>query len=50
MSRIEELVYSAHEHGKRTDLFNAVTEIKKQHPTMQLDDVYDEAYKQVMNT
>ena len=50
MSRIEELVYSAHEHGKRTDLFNVVTIIKTQNPNMKLDDVYDEAYKQVMKT
>lgn len=50
MSRIEELVYSAHEHGKRTDLFNAVTKIRKHSPNMKLNDVYDEAYKQVMNT
>jgi|TARA_B100001094_G_scaffold323273_1_gene373850 hypothetical protein len=50
MGRIEELIYSALEHGKRTDLFDAVTELKKQHPNMKLDDVYDEAYKQVMNT
>ena len=50
MSRIEELIYSALEHGKRDNLFDAVTKIKKQHPSMHLDDVYDEAYKQVMNT
>ena len=50
MSRIEELIYSALEHGKRNDLFNAVGEIKKQHPNMLLDDVYDQAYQQVMKT
>ncbi len=50
MSRIEELIYSAHEHGKRTDLFNAVTKLRNQHPTMHLDEVYDEAYQQVMRT
>tara|TARA_R110002020_G_scaffold391367_1_gene601760 strand:- start:265 stop:417 length:153 start_codon:yes stop_codon:yes gene_type:complete len=50
MSRIEELIYSAHEHGKRNNLFDAVTEIKKQHPNMLLDDVYDQAYQQVMKT
>ena len=50
MSVIEELVYSAHEHGKRIDLFNVVSELKKQHPNMHLDEVYDEAYKQVMKT
>ena len=50
MSRIEELVYSAYEHGKRTDLLNTVTEIKNQNPNMKLDEVYDKAYQQVMNT
>ena len=50
MSKIEELIYSALEHGKRNDLFNAVTKIRKQYPNMLLDDVYDKAYEQVMNT
>jgi len=48
LSRIEELIYSALEHGKRNDLFDVVAEIKKQHPNMLLDDVYDQAYQQVM--
>jgi hypothetical protein len=50
VSRIEELVYSAHEHGKRIDLFDKVTRIKTQNPNMKLEDVYDRAYQQVMNT
>jgi hypothetical protein len=50
VSRIEELIYSALEHGKRTDLFDVVAEIKSQHPSMKLEDVYDKAYQQVMNT
>lgn len=50
MSRIEELVYSAHEYGKRIQLFDEVTQIKKQHPNMKLEEVYDKAYQNVMNT
>lgn len=50
MSRIEELVYSAYEHGKRTDLLNTVTEIKTQNPSMKLEEIYDIAYQQVMKT
>jgi len=50
MSRIEELVYSAHEYGKRTELFDEVTKIKLSSPTMHLEDVYDQAYQNVMKT
>jgi hypothetical protein len=49
MSKIEELVYSAHEHGKRTELFNEVSKIKELTPNMLLEDVYEEAYIRVMN-
>lgn len=48
MSRIEELVYSAHEYGKRTQLFDEVTNIKNQYPNMKLEEVYDKAYQNVM--
>ncbi len=50
MSRIEELVYSAHEHGQRSQLFEKVSEIRNQHPRMLLEDVYDKAYSEVMKT
>ena len=50
MSKIEELVYSAHEHGKRTELFNEVSKIKKLTPNTPLNDVYEQAYQQVMKT
>jgi len=50
MSKIEELVYSAHEHGKRTELFNEVSKIKELTPNMSLNDVYEQAYQQVMKT
>ena len=50
MSRIEELVYSAHEYGKLTQLFDEVSKIKLESPTMKLEEFYDKAYQQVMNT
>lgn len=50
MSLIEELVYSALEHGKRTDLLNEVTKLKRENPHMPLNDVYNKAYQYVMNT
>ena len=48
MSRIEELIYSAHEHGQRTQLLNKVSEVREQNPKMILEEVYDKAYRTVM--
>ena len=50
MSKIEELVYSAHEYGQRTQLLEKVSEIKKQNPNMVLEEVYEKAYARVMKT
>ena len=50
ISKIEELVYSAHEHGQRTQLLEKVAEIRNQNPRIQLEDAYDEAYSYVMKT
>jgi hypothetical protein len=50
MSAIEELVYSALQHGKRNALFDEVSKIKQENPNMLLQDVYDKAYQQVMKT
>ena len=50
MSRIEDLVYSAMEHGKRDQLLNRVNEIKTQTPNRPLDEIYDQAYIEVMHT
>ena len=49
MSQIEELVYSAHQHGQRKNLLKKVSEIRKEQPNMQLEDVYDLAYSEIMN-
>lgn len=50
MSRLEEMLYSAEEHGKRTELLNRVGEIRVINPRMDLNDIYDIAYRDVMNT
>ncbi len=50
MSRIEELVYSAYDHGKREALLNEVGKLKLENSYMKLDELYEEAYKNVMNT
>jgi hypothetical protein len=50
MSRIEELIYSAHEHGQRSQLFEKVSEIRNEHPRMPLEDIYDKAYSEIMKT
>lgn len=50
MSRLEEMLYSAEEHGKRTVLLQRVGEIRGEYPRMKLEDIYDKAYIEVMNT
>lgn len=48
MSKIEELVYSAYEHGKREVLFNEISNLRKLYPSMKLEELYDLAYQNVM--
>ena len=50
MSKIEDLVYSAMEHGKADQLLKRVSEIKTQVPNRPLGEIYDQAYIEVMNT
>ena len=50
MSKLEELLYSAEEHGKREVLLQRVGEIRGNHPRMTLEDIYDKAYNEVMST
>ena len=50
MSSLEELVFSAYEHGKRDLLFEEIRKIKGE-PLWQrkpLGDIYQEAYERVM--
>lgn len=50
MSKIEDLVFSAYEHGKREALFEEVGKIRLVYPLKNLNEIYEEAYQQVMNT
>ena len=50
MSNIENLLYSAYEHGKRDQLYKKVTEIRRENKYMPLEEVYDKAYSIVMKT
>lgn len=50
MSNIEELLYSAYEHGKRHALLKKVTEIRESEAgrRMQREEIYEKAYQEVM--
>ncbi len=50
MSSIEDLVYSAHEHGQRESLFKEVAKVRAESPNMPLEDIYQRAYSNVMKT
>lgn len=52
MSQLENLVYSAYEHGKRDQLFIEVGKLRQQSggDKRALDDIYQEAYEIVMKT
>ena len=48
MSKIENIVYSAHDLNKRRELFKKVSLIKDKKPHMLLEDVYELAYQQII--
>jgi hypothetical protein len=50
MSNIEDLLYSAYQHGKRTEMYKKVSEIRNESKHMPLDEVYEKAYSIVMKT
>ena len=50
MSRIENLLYSALEHGKRDILLKEVSKLRNKYPNKGLEEVYDEAYQIAMKT
>jgi hypothetical protein len=50
MSQMEELLYSAEEHGVRHKMFTEINKIKNEYPNLNLEEIYDKAYKRVMNT
>lgn len=48
MSKIEDIVYSAHDLNKRKELFKNVSLIKSEKPNMLLEDVYELAYQKTI--
>jgi len=52
MSHLEELVYSAYELGKRDQLFIEVGKLRLEEggDRRKLEDIYEEAYRRVLNT
>ena len=50
MSQIEELLYSAEEHGKRHKVFDEVARLRIEEPKLTLEQQYQKAYQSVMNT
>jgi hypothetical protein len=50
MSRIEELLYSAEDYGRRQEVLTRVTELVTEHPTMKREEAYEKAYSEIMNT
>jgi|TARA_B110000914_G_C15182212_1_gene317868 hypothetical protein len=50
MSNIENLLYSAYEHGKRDAMYKKVGEIRSENKHMPLEEVYERAYSIVMKT
>jgi len=50
MSSIEDILYSAYQHGKRDEVYKKVNEIKSKNKHMPLEEVYDLAYQEIMKT
>ena len=50
MSRLEELLYSAEEHGKRQQMFKELKKVKTEDPKLTLEQQYEQAYQNVMKT
>ena len=50
MSKLEELLWSAEEYGKRHQMFTEITKIKIENPKLTLEQQYEQAYQKVMKT
>lgn len=50
MSNLENLVYSAHDLGKREALFDEIKRIRQEFPKLKIDEIYELAYQRVMKT
>ena len=50
MTYIEDLLYSAEEHGKRQQMFKELEKIKTENPRLSLEEQYHKAYQNTMKT
>ena len=50
MSKLEELLYSAEEHGKRQQMFEEIKKVRTEDPKLSLEQQYEQAYQNVMKT
>jgi hypothetical protein len=50
MSKLEDLLWSAEEYGKRHQMFNEISKIKIENPKLTLEQQYEQAYQKVMKT
>ena len=50
MSKLEELLWSAEEHGKRQQMFKELEKIKTENPRLSLEEQYHRAYQNTMKT
>jgi hypothetical protein len=50
MSKLEELLWSAEEHGKRQQMFKEIKKLKIESPNLTLEQQYEQAYQKVMKT
>ena len=50
MSKLEELLWSAEEHGKRQQMFKELKKVKTEDPKLTLEQQYEQAYQNVMKT
>jgi hypothetical protein len=48
MSKLEDLLYSAEEHGKRQQMFKELKKVKNKNPNFTLEQQYEQAYQNVM--
>ena len=50
MSKLEELLWSAEEHGKRQQMFKEIKKLKIESPNLTLEQQYEQVYQNVMKT
>ena len=50
MSRLEELLWSAEEHGRRQQMFEEIKKVRTENPKLNLEQQYEQAYQNVMKT